>query len=149
MPRPQFIALAAGSSDSAATGSNGYVPRALVIDDETTIRAALVRFFARLGWWSDEAEHGRAALERITAPGADYEVIICDLRMPVMSGMELHDHLAETRPELLKRVLLIAGDVTSAEVVKFLRRTACPLLIKPFELPELANAVNLMLKGDD
>ncbi len=64
--------------------------------------------------------------------------------MPIMSGMELHDHLAATRPEILKRVLLIAGDVSSDEVVAFLRRTTCPLLTKPFELPQLGEAVDLL-----
>lgn len=149
MPRPESISREALSRDPIASGNNGSARRVLVIDNEVTIRAALVRFFERRGWVSHEAEHGLAALELITASGADYDVIVCDIRMPVMSGVELHDHLAATRPELLKRVLLVAGDVTSAEVVDFLRRTTCPLLTKPFELPELANAIDLMRRARD
>jgi CheY-like chemotaxis protein len=116
------------------------VPRALVIDDDSAIRAALSRFFTRRGWVCHEAEHGRAALDQLAESSA-YDVLVCDLRMPVMSGVELHDYLAASSPELLDRLLLIAGNVTSPEVAEFLERTSCPLLTKPFELHELASAV--------
>ncbi len=118
------------------------MPSALVIDDEHTIRAALVRFFRRRGWRCDEAPDGAAGLDRIASAGAAYDVIVCDIRMPVMSGAELHDRIAEEHPHLLERMILIAGDVTSLEVAEFLRRTRCPLLTKPFELPDLAAVVD-------
>ena len=82
-------------------------PSVLVIDDEPTIRAALRRYFKRRDWIFDEAEDGARGLEKLLAPGADYTAIISDLRMPGMSGMALHDELAERRPELLDRPRLL------------------------------------------
>lgn len=116
-------------------------PRVLVIDDESTIRAALRRFFKRREWIFDEAEDGAQGLEKLLAPGADYTAIISDLRMPGMSGMALHDELAGRRPELLDRLVLSTGDVTSKEAAEFVQRTRCIILEKPFELSKLSETL--------
>jgi CheY-like chemotaxis protein len=114
-------------------------PRALLVDDEPVIRQALRRFFVRMGWEVDEAEDGNEALRLLLAeaPAAEYAVIISDLRMPGVSGIELHARLEAARPELLERLILSTGDSVSAEAAEFLRRSHCPVLNKPFELAEL------------
>lgn len=119
-------------------------PRVLVIDDESTIRAALGRFFKRRDWIFDEAEDGARGLEKLLAPGAHYDAIISDLRMPGMSGMELHDRIAEHRPELLARLLFSTGDVASKEAAEFVQRTHCIVLEKPFELSKLGETLERM-----
>lgn len=116
-------------------------PRVLVIDDESTIRAALRRFFKRRDWIFDEAEDGARGLEKLLAPGADYTAIISDLRMPGMSGMALHDELARQRPELLDRLVFSTGDVASKDAAEFVQRTRCIILEKPFELSKLGETL--------
>jgi DNA-binding NtrC family response regulator len=116
-------------------------PSVLVIDDESTIRAALRRFFKRRDWIFDEAEDGARGLEKLLAPGADYTAIISDLRMPGMSGMALHDQLAQRRPELLDRLVFSTGDVASKEAAEFVQRTRCIVLEKPFELSKLGETL--------
>ncbi len=117
-------------------------PRALIIDDEPTIREALKRFFRRLGWDTSEAVNGESALAILLAdPPPDYDVVICDLRMPKMSGAELHDRLAQERPALLDRFIFVAGDVTSPEIAAFVQRTTRPVILKPFELAALADLI--------
>lgn len=133
-PRP--AAPAATPSDGAAR------PRALLVDDEPVIRQALRRFFVRMGWDVDEAEDGTEALRHLlgeggNAPAREYQVIISDLRMPGVSGIELHARLAAARPELLDRLILSTGDSVSSEASDFLRHSSCPVLNKPFELAEL------------
>lgn len=119
------------------------MPRALLVDDEPVIRQALRRFFVRQGWEVDEAEDGTQALRRLLGDraaglaAAEYAVIISDLRMPGVSGIELHARLARERPELLRRLILSTGDSVSTEAADFLRQSACPVLNKPFELAEL------------
>jgi two-component system NtrC family sensor kinase len=112
-------------------------PRVLVIDDESTIRIALRRFFKRREWLFEEAEDGARGLAKLLEPGAEYTAIISDLRMPGMSGMALHDELARQRPELLHRLVFSTGDVASRDAAEFVQRTRCVILEKPFELSKL------------
>src|SRR5215217_6080725 len=107
--------------------------RALLVDDEPVIRFALRRFFQRQGWMVDEAENGFAALARLlpadaNGPVTEYDVIISDLRMPGLSGIELYDRLEQERPDILRRLILSSGDTVSLESAAFLRRSVCRVL---------------------
>lgn len=125
-----------------ANAPGGVPPRALIVDDEPTIREALRRFFARLGWTASEAVDGQSAFTLLTGtPTPDFDVVICDLRMPHMSGAELHDRLERARPEILSRFIFVAGDVTSPEMAEFVERTKRPVILKPFELAALADLI--------
>jgi two-component system NtrC family sensor kinase len=122
--------------------------RVLVIDDEHTIRVALRRYFERRGWHVDEAEDGRAGYERLLDPTAQpYDVVISDLKMPGLSGIELHRRLSDERPAVLERLIFSTGDTASPEAASFLEHTRCPVLEKPFELLALAKAVDRMVAG--
>jgi signal transduction histidine kinase/ActR/RegA family two-component response regulator len=113
-------------------------PRILVVDDERSIRLALKRYLRRNGWEVDEAEDGEAALGMLhEAPQEKYDLVITDLRMPVLSGFEVHDWLAEHRADLFDRLVIATGDVASQPVREFLNRTSRPVLEKPFELSAL------------
>ena len=120
----------------------GARPLVLVIDDECSVRVALARYFERGGWEVRQAEDGSEALELLADPAAsEYQVVITDLRMPGRTGIEVHDWLAEHRPELFERLIIITGDVASPSVREFIRRTTRPVLEKPFELRALAALV--------
>jgi len=114
--------------------------RVLIIDDESAVRASIRRYFERQHWVVEEAGDGAAALARLV-PGTDAaapDLIICDLRMPGVSGIEVHRWVSTTRPELLGRLVFASGDTASQETAAFLASTGCPVLEKPFELSELA-----------
>jgi DNA-binding response OmpR family regulator len=115
----------------------------LLIDDELVIRTALRRFFARRGWLVEEASDGDAARRLLEARDAAdaFDLVICDLRMPRLSGADLYAWLAESHPDALGRLVLSSGDVLSADAAGFLARSQCPVLAKPFELAELARIV--------
>jgi two-component system cell cycle sensor histidine kinase/response regulator CckA len=140
-PFSAYRASSAFSALSLFSVTSQSKPSVLVIDDESTIRAALRRFFKRRDWIFDEAEDGARGLEKLLAPGADYTAIISDLRMPGMSGMALHDQLAQRRPELLDRLIFSTGDVASKEAAEFVQRTRCVILEKPFELSKLGETL--------
>jgi DNA-binding NtrC family response regulator len=125
------------------------VRRALVVDDEPTIRSAVARFLRRRGWHADEAEDGLAALAKLerASPGA-YQVVISDLQMPHCSGDELHDWLAQHRPDLFSRLILITGDLASPTLSDFITRTPRPVVEKPFELTVLAQLVEAVARGE-
>lgn len=125
---------------SEVEDSAPLLPRALVVDDEPTVRSVLCRVLARAGWRVDEALDGAVALALIgTAETArdSYRLILSDLRMPTMSGIELHDALARQYPATLERLVITSGDLTSPDVAAFVRRTSCPVLEKPVDLHTL------------
>jgi DNA-binding NtrC family response regulator len=125
------------------------VRRALVVDDEPTIRTAVARFLRRRGWHADEAEDGLVALAKLerASPGA-YQVVISDLRMPHCSGDELHDWLAQHRPDLFSCLILTTGDLASPALSDFITRTPRPVIEKPFELTALAQVVEAVVRGE-
>ena len=68
-------------------------------------------------------------------------MVICDLRMPGLSGMQLHDTVRERAPQLLPRLLFLTGDVTSTDASEFRARCAAPIVGKPFVGAELVRHV--------
>jgi DNA-binding NtrC family response regulator len=119
-----------------------------VVDDEPTIRSALVRYLRRRGWDADEAEDGRVALRKVRRIGVGgYQVVISDLRMPHCSGVELHDWLAKHRPDLFARLIITTGDLASPTWSTFVARTSRPLIEKPFELALLAQLIEAVARG--
>jgi DNA-binding response OmpR family regulator len=141
-------------SESSSPSTEAPAPtlkrRALLVDDEPVIRFALRRFFQRQGWAVDEAEDGHAALALLLdgdTPAETYDVVITDLRMPGLSGIELHARLERERPEVLRKLILSTGDAVSPEAAAFLKRAARPVLSKPFELAELRALVERVCGG--
>ncbi len=114
--------------------------RLLLIDDEAAIRLALQRFLTRRGWDVDLCGSGAEARDLIMAQSAEksYDAVVCDLKMPGMTGIDLYHFLAENRPDYINRLILATGDVASQEVAEFLDTVKCPVLEKPFALAQLA-----------
>jgi CheY-like chemotaxis protein len=119
-----------------------------VVDDEPTIRTAVSRYLRKRGWQVDEAEDGRAGLTRLQRSGVDsYKVVLSDLRMPHYSGEQLHDWLAEHRPDIFGRLILMTGDLASPGLTEFLARTPRPVIEKPYELAVLLQLVEAVAHG--
>ena len=115
--------------------------RALVVDDEPEVTAMLAEILGRTGWHVDTADSGQAALERVLAN--DYDVVLSDMRMPNLGGLELYHRLKQLKPDLARRFIVVTGDTLSGAVRAFLDETGLPCLEKPFspdEVRELAAA---------
>ena len=119
-----------------------------MVDDEPTIRSALVRYLARRGWQADEAEDGQIALVKLgrSSPGG-YQVVISDIRMPHYSGVELHDWLAQHRPDLFAGLIITTADLSAPSLSDFIARTSRPLIEKPFELAVLGQLMDAVCRG--
>jgi PAS domain S-box-containing protein len=113
--------------------------RILVIDDEPTIRRTLQRV---LGHAHDVviAASGIAARE-ILERDQTFDVVLCDLMMPEMTGMELHAWLAATHPALSTRVVFITGGVFTPRAAEFLASVSNLRVQKPFELDTLEHLI--------
>lgn len=111
--------------------------RILAIDDEALILRMMRR--ALKSYDVETATGGDEALPRLLTE--DWDLILCDLMMPGMTGMELHRRVAEERPELAGRFVFVSGGVTIPEVADWLATTDARVLAKPFQLAQLNGAV--------
>ncbi len=105
--------------------------RLLVIDDEVTIRNTLARL---LGADHDvvTAPSGVEA-KAVLAHDQDFDLILCDVMMPRMTGFELHAWLAQAAPEVAARVVFISGGIFTSGASAYLASIPNQLLEKPFE----------------
>ncbi|MCG3175043.1 MAG: hypothetical protein GMKNLPBB_03377 [Myxococcota bacterium] len=71
------------------------------------------------------------------------DVVVCDLIMPGMSGMELHRRIEQSRPELARRFLFVTGGGFTPEARKFIWRHTGDVLSKPLSIQELAEAIRV------
>ena len=111
----------------------------LVVDDELEIREMLSRHFRFLGYDVDTAENGQDALDKMAERKTD--IVISDIRMPVMDGPELCKRIRLDFP--MTRVIMITGYVTLENALACLRRGADTCVFKPLEdMTELEQAVN-------
>ena len=112
--------------------------RVLIVDDEDIYTRALRR--SLLPHEVVVADDGRQALLLLSGD-ADFDVILCDLVMPGMSGMELHDAVARAQPHLTRRMIFMTGGAFSPRALDFLARIENLHLDKPIDLPRLRSLV--------
>src|SRR6266702_2206520 len=123
--------LDAAPPPAAATG----VLTVLVVDDETALRNALLRFLDRRGIHSTGASDGAEALRVLRQ--RDFDVIISDVRMPGMSGREFLERLRRDRPELVARLVFSSGDSFAPETAALIQEAGVPTVMKPFDFAAL------------
>ena len=120
--------------------------RILVVDDEPHICRALDRLLTHEGHKVDTAGNAKAALRKMSK--TQYDLILLDIRMPGMSGIELYQRMKEVVPVLQQRVICVTGDVISAKNKAFLEESGIPCIVKPFGVDELMSLVKQVLGGE-
>ncbi len=116
----------------------------LVVEDDEVVRAMVVRVLEQAGYQVETSMDGLSALKKIGAK--DYDLIICDVRMPRLSGIDLYQRLTSERSEAPSRFLFITGDTVSVETVGFIEANRIAYLGKPFEIRDLLEAVQRELE---
>jgi signal transduction histidine kinase/ActR/RegA family two-component response regulator len=126
--------------DAASQGGR----RALVLDDEPAILDLLEQFLRSAGWQAQSLTDP-SALEK-TCKGSNFTVVLCDLKMPGRSGLEILRWLREHRPELARRFILMTGDLADADAHSA-ELAGVTLLQKPFTLPQFFAALRQVWNG--
>jgi signal transduction histidine kinase/DNA-binding response OmpR family regulator len=123
-----------------AADQEGVPVRLLFVDDEASILRSYKRAFGRV---HDvvAVTNGKEALEAL-AVRADFDLVICDLSMPTMSGMQLYHIVRERYPQLADRFIFATGGATQRELEDFLRSVTNRVLEKPFDLSVLSVIIN-------
>ncbi len=118
-------------------------PVILVVDDEPPIAQLVAETLAAEGCEVETACNGREALEKTTA--RSFDLILCDLRMPELDGVELYRELEKGHPDLLQRIAFVTGTTKPPDYSRFLEETAVPVSHKPFNLGDLGRFVRQLL----
>jgi len=113
--------------------------RVLLIDDETALGTSLRRCISRY-WNASFVNDGRQALE-LLRHDCGYDVIVCDLMMPEVTGMDIYEELVQSKPDLSKRMLFMTGGAFTERARTFLESVPNRHLDKPFDLAQLEAAV--------
>ena len=118
--------------------------RVLVVDDDAMSATAVSRGLTAEHdvILSDDAD---AALGRILH-GERFDAIICDLMMPVKTGVEFFADVSAQAPEFAERIIFLTGGAFTVKAREFLDRVANPRLEKPFDLPTLRALVNAQIR---
>jgi two-component system, NtrC family, sensor kinase len=118
-------------------------PRVWVVDDEPMVASTLARVLALHYDVTVAKGGGQEILDRLER-GERFDVLLCDLMMPEMTGMELWSRLESRWPALAQRVLFLTGGAFTAEARAFLAAHPEDCLEKPFELPVLRRRVDAL-----
>jgi signal transduction histidine kinase len=117
--------------------------RILVVDDEESIQQLLTGVLEMDGHDVQVANNGREALERVGRE--PFDLIITDIKMPVMGGPDLYRKLSDDANPLARRVIFITGDTVAPETRKFLQGVDNAVLAKPFRLRDVRESVRAAL----
>ena len=129
---------------SAPSASASIRGRILVVDDDPLVARSLAKLLAHDH--DVELSHDpRGVALRILA-GESFDVILCDLMMPEMTGMDLHAAIAEKCPEQAQRIVFITGGVFTPAARSFVGRTSNKVLEKPFDLNQLRAVLDEQLR---
>jgi response regulator RpfG family c-di-GMP phosphodiesterase len=112
-------------------------PRVLIVDDEKFIRDILADFLGMEGYIVRTAEDGAAALGELG--NAHYDLIISDLKMPRMGGIELLEAIGTAAPNALTVIMTGFGTVETA--IDAMKRGAYDYILKPFKVEEVIRVV--------
>ncbi|HYK03212.1 MAG TPA: response regulator [Thermoanaerobaculia bacterium] len=115
--------------------------RLLVLDDDPSMQKLVGTLLRRAGYRTDVVSQGQQAIEKIGQN--DYAALLLDLMAPTEGGLTVIKHLRETRPELLKRVVLVTASPES--VLRGIDKDVAAIVRKPFEANELIETISRVL----
>jgi DNA-binding response OmpR family regulator len=116
---------------------SGLGARVLVVDDELHVRLPLARSLALQGYHADSAASGSQALEMLGC--AHYDVLVLDIRMPGMDGVEVMRHTRQAYPDLL--VIILTGHATLESAITAVKCGAVDYLLKPASVHDVAAVI--------
>src|SRR5512134_3800238 len=106
----------------------------MVVDDEEIVRASLTGWLEEDGYHVEAVESGKKALERL--PDRNWDLLLVDLKMPGMDGIQLMDEVHKTAPEML--VIIMTAYATVDTAVKAMKKGAYDYFVKPFNPDDIS-----------
>jgi CheY-like chemotaxis protein len=113
--------------------------RVLVVDDDSGMRSLVARVLERAGWLVVDAGDGAQALEILERGKVDIDLVLTDVSMPMLDGLELGRRIAGMTPP--RPVLYMSSELPDALAPEGADRKAPAFLLKPFSIETLVTAV--------
>jgi DNA-binding NtrC family response regulator len=114
----------------------------LVVDDEKVVRESLTKWFREDGYQVESAENAAEALKKMQAK--KWDIMLLDIKMPGMDGMELHQRIRDVDPSAT--VIFITAHATVDSAVKALKNGAYDYVTKPVDPDYLTHLINNAIK---
>lgn len=111
----------------------------LIVEDDRSNREAFKKILKRAGFEVASVENGLDALDVLSRE--TYDAIVCDISMPLLSGIGFYEQLEEVSPDMAARIVFVTAYADDPRVRQFIDATGQPVLEKPVELPALVEAV--------
>lgn len=118
----------------------------MVVDDEIVITSLVRSYLSRFGARVEICNSSEEAWPRLSK--ARYDAIICDSRMPEVSGQALYQRVEAMDPEQARRFVFVTGNVLDGEARQFFARTRTRYILKPFSLDDLFAVVSQTVTAD-
>ena len=128
------------------TESRAGAARILIVDDEPSVRRFAARVLSEEGFLVDEASDGAEALDHVRTGAGVVDVVVTDVVMPRLNGVELVHQLAESHPHI--PVILMSG-YAAAQLDGMGIVAPCGLLAKPFPAERLVEEVRRCLPASN
>ena len=121
--------------------------RILIIEDEDAIRRVLIKIIKNenSAYMVEEASDGQEGYEKIEAE--DYDLVLCDIKMPKMDGVEVLSKVQNFKPEI--PFIMISGHGELETAVEAMRLGAFDYISKPPDLNRLLNAIRNALRSQE
>ncbi len=115
----------------------------LVIDDEPSVRTLIDKILTHEGHFVVQVDNPKDTLEILN--GSQFDVVLLDIRLPGVSGLELYENISQTRPELKDKVIFITGDTSDVKVREYLAEHHANWINKPFDRATFLKKFNEVL----
>jgi DNA-binding response OmpR family regulator len=109
----------------------------LVVDDEPHTRFVLMQVLSMMGYHVEEATSGEEAI--VLLERSPYDIMIVDICMPFVDGIEVMQHASQLRPQLL--IIVLTGNPTLESAITAIKFQVVDYLLKPVSIPEITSAV--------
>ncbi len=140
-PAAALTVLSKGGDESVP----GHLPidpmprKVLVLEDDTNFQATVGRFLTANGFEVVSVPNGAEGVPEVLT--SDFDLILCDVRMPTLPGDQFYRAVEENRPHLCKRFVFMTGYRHDSKISEFVSGTGAAMLIKPFPMDDLLELI--------
>ncbi|TET31676.1 MAG: response regulator [Anaerolineales bacterium] len=118
--------------------------RILIIDDEENILQVMRQALQREGYETDTVLDALKGLSILSS--SEYDLVLCDIAMTRMNGIEFFREIEERLPGMADRILFMTGGILSPSIQKFLKERRVSIIEKPFDFLTLFQGVHNALQ---